>query len=81
VQGPGRVDWHGAHVVVVEASCPSLIGLQGVVARETKHTLAIVDAAEEKPKLRQVPKAGTVLHVAIGARRVVVLHAGSLRWP
>jgi len=81
VQGPGRMDWHGARAVVVEANCPTLIGLQGVIARETKHTLVLVDAAGKEPRLRQIPKAGTVLHVDAGQSRAVILHAGSIRWP
>ena len=88
VSGPARTDWHGAQALVVAAANPTLVGLHGVIVRETKHSLVLAMCGEKKEKLCQIPKVGTRLHVmvkaagagaAVGGKCTVVdLHASCL---
>ena len=90
VKGPGKTDWHGARASVVAAQNPTLVGLQGIIVRETANTLVL--ACAHKKKLLQVPKAGSKLHILVGdldggargaakaGSRVIVLNASSLMY-
>jgi len=48
-----RADLHGALVKVTKASCPNHIGVSGIVALETRHTVQIIS---KDNKLRIIPK-------------------------
>ena len=37
-----RADYHGAYFKVTRAGCPSLVGLEGFVAAETRNTFQLV---------------------------------------
>ena len=41
------VDYHGARLTVVRAKCVSLVGLEGIVARDTKFTFQIITSKNE----------------------------------
>ena len=37
-----RADYHGAYFKVTRSGCPSLVGLEGFVAAETRNTFQLV---------------------------------------
>jgi len=67
-----RADYHGAYFKVTRAGCPSLVGLEGFVAAETRNTFQLV---AKDNKLRIVPKAGTAVSFEISGK-LVTLDAG-----
>ncbi len=59
-----RADYHGALLRVVQARCPSRVGVVGVVVQETQQTFVLLRDAGARPCARSafaiVPKRGTV---------------------
>ncbi|KAI5457120.1 Rof/RNase P-like protein [Mariannaea sp. PMI_226] len=58
-------EFHGASVEVVRSSCPSRVGIQGIVVRDRKF---VVEVITEKRGLKLVPKEGTTFRIAVPAR-------------
>lgn len=52
----------GAEVIVIKASCKSVIGLSGVIIKETMNTLIILD---EECKPKRVLKCGSVFRIRL----------------
>jgi len=67
-----RADYHGAYFKVTRSGCPSLVGLEGFVAAETRNTFQLV---AKDNRLRIVPKAGTAVAFEISGK-LVTLDAG-----
>lgn len=55
-------DYHGSEVTVVRSRCTSLVGLAGIVVRDTKFTFQIIT---KKNQLKTVPKKHTVFRFEI----------------
>ncbi|MCJ1463484.1 hypothetical protein MMC07_002092 [Pseudocyphellaria aurata] len=55
-------DYHGAEVMVVRSRCTGLVGLQGIVVRDTKFTFQIIT---RKNQLKIVPKKHNVFRFGI----------------
>ncbi|KLU82353.1 ribonuclease P protein subunit p29 [Magnaporthiopsis poae ATCC 64411] len=55
-------DFHGAEVEVVRSSCPSRVGIRGIVVKDSKYVFEVVT---RKNALKMVPKEGTVFRVEI----------------
>lgn len=55
-------DFHGAEVEVSRSSCPSRVGIKGIVVKDTKFTFEIVT---RKNQLKIVPKEGTMFRIQI----------------
>ena len=51
-----RADFHGCNLKVSKAKNSCLVGLQGIVVMETRHTFQLID---KKSVLRNIPKNGT----------------------
>jgi len=67
-----RVDLHGAFIEVVQSNCPDLIGLKGIVIKETKNTFALVTKSNVT---KTVPKSESEFRVEI--RRGCITLAGN----
>ncbi|KAL8970604.1 MAG: hypothetical protein Q9197_003725 [Variospora fuerteventurae] len=65
-QGAGgkiaSADFHGSKLTVVRSTCVSLVGLKGIVVRDTKFTFQIVT---EKNELKTIPKNHTIFEFHI----------------
>ncbi|KAL8638013.1 MAG: hypothetical protein Q9228_004791 [Teloschistes exilis] len=65
-QGAGvklaSADFHGAKVMVVRSKCVSLVGLRGIVLRDTKFTFQIITQQNE---LKVIPKNHTIFKIQI----------------
>ncbi|KAJ4352584.1 uncharacterized protein N0V89_007933 [Didymosphaeria variabile] len=59
-------DMHGAIVEVVRSRCPSRVGLQGIVVRDTKFTFEIIT---KKDKVKVVPKEHSVFRFEVPSPR------------
>lgn len=55
-------DFHGAEIEVVRSSCPSRVGIRGIVVKDAKYVFEVVT---RKNALKMVPKEGTVFRVEI----------------
>mgnify|MGYP003687130823 CR=1 FL=1 len=51
-------DMHGARMRVVASKCPSEVGLEGLVLRESRGALHILPMSDERRRVRILPKAG-----------------------
>ncbi|KAL9102967.1 MAG: hypothetical protein Q9163_001954 [Psora crenata] len=65
-QGKGSIlasaDYHGARVSVVKSRCAGMVGLEGIVVRDTKFTFQIITRKDE---LKTIPKKYTVFRFEI----------------
>ncbi|KAL2050183.1 hypothetical protein ABVK25_009544 [Lepraria finkii] len=65
-QGAGSklasADYHGAEVIVVRGRCVGMVGLTGIVVRDTKFTFQIIT---KKNELKTIPKRHTVFRFNI----------------
>ncbi|KAI9018287.1 RNase P/MRP, p29 subunit [Hyaloraphidium curvatum] len=57
-----KADYHGAILTVVKATAPSLVGLSGIVIKETENTFQIVTRHN---RLKVVPKANAVFRCTL----------------
>ncbi|KAI9164270.1 RNase P/RNase MRP complex subunit [Blastocladiella emersonii ATCC 22665] len=57
-----KADFHGALLTVVRATCPTRIGITGIVVQETSNTFKVVTRSNE---LKSVAKEGTVFSLAV----------------
>lgn len=64
-----KADLHGAILSVVRSRCPSLVGAEGILIRETENTFDIVSAAN---RLLTIPKAHSVFQISVGAVRCTI---------
>lgn len=55
-------EFHGALVEVVRSSCPSRVGLRGIVVRDRKF---VVEVITQKRGLKVVPKEGTIFRIEV----------------
>ncbi|KAL8710360.1 MAG: hypothetical protein Q9225_007308 [Loekoesia sp. 1 TL-2023] len=55
-------DFHGAKLTVVRSKCVSLVGLEGIVVRDTKFTFQIITKRSE---LKTIPKNHTIFRFQI----------------
>jgi len=67
-------DIHGARVRVSRSSCPSRVGIEGIVVRDSRYAVQIV-TRENTVKL--VPKEGTMFRVEVPAQSTAVAPHGS----
>ncbi|KAJ1326839.1 ribonuclease P protein subunit POP4 [Microdochium nivale] len=58
-------DIHGARVRVSRSSCPSRVGIEGIVVRDSRYAVQIVT---RKNTVKLVPKEGTMFRVEVPAR-------------
>ncbi|KXJ89161.1 hypothetical protein Micbo1qcDRAFT_235489 [Microdochium bolleyi] len=58
-------DIHGARVRVSRSSCPSRVGIEGIVVRDSRYAVQIVT---KKNVVKLVPKEGTMFRVEVAAR-------------
>lgn len=49
-------DYHGADVMVVRSRCTGLVGLQGIVVRDTKFTFQIITKKNQLKSMRFLPQ-------------------------
>lgn len=59
-------DMHGARLRVVASKCPSEVGLEGLVIRESRGALHILPVSEERRRVRILPKAGRRFQATVG---------------
>lgn len=64
-----RADMHGCLMKVTRALNSCLIGIQGIVVMETRHTFQIID---KKSVLRNVPKSGTCFTFVIDGLLITI---------
>jgi len=64
-----RADMHGCLMKVTRALNSCLIGIQGIVVMETRHTFQIID---KKNVLRNVPKSGTCFTFVIDGLLITI---------
>lgn len=57
-----KADYHGAHLKVTKCSCPSLVFLEGIVLKETRHTFVI---STKKNTIKTIPKRCTVFEFQV----------------
>ncbi|KAH7035802.1 putative rRNA and tRNA processing protein [Microdochium trichocladiopsis] len=57
-------DIHGARVRVSRSSCPSRVGIEGIVVRDSRYAVQIVT---RKNTVKLVPKEGTIFRVEVPA--------------
>lgn len=55
-------EFHGAPVQVVRSSCPSRVGIQGIVVRDRKFVVEVITV---KRGLKTVPKEGTMFRIEV----------------
>ncbi|KAL9040968.1 MAG: hypothetical protein Q9214_004281 [Letrouitia sp. 1 TL-2023] len=55
-------DYHGSKLMVVRSRCVSLVGLEGIVVRDTKFTFQIIT---RKSKMKTIPKKYTIFQFQI----------------
>ncbi|KAL8946581.1 MAG: hypothetical protein Q9222_007043 [Ikaeria aurantiellina] len=74
-QGAGPMlssaDYHGAKLEVVRSKCVSLVGLKGIVVRDTKFTFQIIT---KKNELKTVPKHHTTFRFHIPQPGAIAQH-------
>lgn len=58
-------DIHGARVRVSRSSCPSRVGIEGIVVRDSRYAVQIIT---RKNAVKLVPKEGTMFRVEIPAQ-------------
>ncbi|KAF2861113.1 RNase P/MRP, p29 subunit [Piedraia hortae CBS 480.64] len=56
-------DYHGALITVVKSTCPSRVGIRGIVVKDTMFTFEVVT---KKDQLKVLPKEGSIFRVIIG---------------
>merc|ERR1712150_197434 len=64
-----KVDYHGAEFIVVNSKCQTLIGLKGIVVKETKNVFTLITAMDT---LKYIPKKNSVFMYEIDGYRVRV---------
>jgi ribonuclease P protein subunit POP4 len=69
-------DFHGAKIEVSRSSCPSRVGLKGIVIKDSKFTFEIITA---KNRVKTVPKEGTLFRVAVAAENEQAARATEAR--
>ncbi|KAJ6635242.1 Ribonuclease P protein subunit p29 [Pseudolycoriella hygida] len=57
-----KSDFHGAIVTVTRSRCPSLVGVSGIVAMDTKNTFKVLG---KDNKLRTIPKMDSVFKILL----------------
>ncbi|XP_037050017.1 ribonuclease P protein subunit p29 [Bradysia coprophila] len=57
-----KSDFHGAIVTVTRSRCPSLVGVNGIVAMDTKNTFKVLG---KDNKLRTIPKSDSIFTIFI----------------
>lgn len=62
-------DMHGAPLRVVASKCPSEVGLEGLVLRESRGALHILPMSDGHRRVRIVPKAGRRFQATVGVGR------------
>ena len=62
-----KIDFHGALFTVINSKCPSLIGLRGIVAKETKLMFQLVTECDE---LKTVPKKNSIFMMEVDKFRI-----------
>ncbi|OTB01085.1 hypothetical protein M426DRAFT_223700 [Hypoxylon sp. CI-4A] len=55
-------DFHGAEVEVSRSSCPSRVGIRGIVVKDTRFVFEIIT---KRNQVKTVPKEGTVFRISI----------------
>jgi len=73
-----RADLTGALVTTSSASCPSMVGVSGIVVMETKNTLQIL---MKDNKLRLIPKSGSSFSFQVGGYRFTLPGSSILSKP
>ncbi|KAI5923594.1 Rof/RNase P-like protein [Camillea tinctor] len=58
-------DFHGAEMVVSRSSCPSRVGIRGIVIKDSRFTFEIIT---KQNKVRTVPKEKTMFRIDVPAR-------------
>ncbi|XP_055350524.1 ribonuclease P protein subunit p29-like [Paramacrobiotus metropolitanus] len=64
-----KADYHGAMLKVVESNNPSLVGVEGIVTRETRNTFHLITRADQ---LKIIPKSVCTFEYAVGNVRVKI---------
>ncbi|KAL7629765.1 hypothetical protein AAE478_001288 [Parahypoxylon ruwenzoriense] len=57
-------DYHGAAAEVSRSSCPSRVGIRGIVIKDSRFAFEIIT---EKNKVKTVPKEGTMFRISVAA--------------
>ncbi|XP_014273622.1 ribonuclease P protein subunit p29 [Halyomorpha halys] len=65
-----KADYHGAYITIVKSTCPSLVGIEGILVFETKNVLKILG---KDNITRSVPKASCEFKITIGDYQVKFL--------
>lgn len=73
-----RADLTGALVTTSSASCPSMVGVSGIVVMETKNTLQIL---MKDNKLRLIPKSGSSFSFQVGGYKFTLPGSSILSKP
>ncbi|KAI1491261.1 Rof/RNase P-like protein [Biscogniauxia mediterranea] len=58
-------DFHGAELVVSRSSCPSRVGIRGIVIKDSRFTFEIIT---KQDKIKTVPKEKTMFRIDVPAR-------------
>lgn len=58
-----KADYHGAYIKVCRSSCPSLVGIEGILVFETKNTIKLLGRDDET---RTIPKPSCEFMIKIG---------------
>ena len=64
-----RADLHGSNIKVTKAKNSCLVGLQGIVVMETRHTFQIID---KKSVVKNIPKEGTSFTFALNGHLITI---------
>jgi ribonuclease P protein subunit POP4 len=64
-----KADYHGAILTVVRSTCPSYIGLRGIVLQETENVFRLITLEDE---MKTVPKGGNVFAFQHGSHLIQV---------
>jgi len=64
-----RADLHGSNIKVTKAKNSCLVGLQGIVVMETRHTFQIID---KKNVVKNLPKDGTSFTFALNGHLITI---------
>lgn len=65
-----KADYHGAYITVLKSTCPSLVGIEGILVFETKNVLRILG---KDNITRSVPKGSCEFKITIGDYNVKIL--------
>ncbi|XP_055388587.1 ribonuclease P protein subunit p29-like [Condylostylus longicornis] len=68
-------DFHGAHVKIIQAKNPSVVGMDGIVMQETEQTFRIVCRDN---RIKTVLKSTCIFHLFTGTDRIFILHGKHL---